>query len=330
MGREILRVVEEKLLTYRDQITFEEACKLAFLEEEYFPQLLYLSNRVLREYRGKGVYLCSIVSAKTGACPEDCAFCAQSARARFPIASHPMLEPHAILEAAKRAERNGASEFCIVASGRGPDSKTFKMVLDAVSLIRTHTSLSVGCSLGILTREQARLLYSAGVSRYNHNLETARSFFPRICTTHTYEERVRTAHLVKESGMELCSGGILGMGESIEQRIELAFELREVNPDIVPINLLNPRPGTALEGASLLEPLEAVKSIALFRLILPDKIIVCAGGREVVLKDLQPLALFAGANALITGNYLTTPGQEPEMDLAMIKKLGMEVFRYNP
>jgi biotin synthase len=328
MGKEILKLVEEKLLIDKESITFDEAYSLALLSEEYLFDLISLSYKVTTKYRGKGVYLCSIISAKTGACPEDCSFCAQSIYSRAPIPSHPMIDPSFILKAAKEAEKSGASEFCIVTSGKGPDKRTFKKILEAVSLIRSHTNLSVGCSLGILTEEQARLLSSSGVSRYNHNLETARSFFANICTTHTYEERVKTARLVKENGMELCSGGILGMGESLEQRLELAFELKELNPDLVPINLLNPRPGTALANAPLLTPLEAIKSIALFRLILPEKILICAGGREVILKDLQPLALLAGANALITGNYLTTQGQSPETDLRMIRDLNMQVLKY--
>jgi len=324
----IIQLVKRKLLDNGELITFDEAYKLALLGEEYLLDLISLSYKVTSKYKNKGIYLCSIISAKTGACSENCAFCAQSAHNQASVSAHPMIEPSLILKAAKEAEVFGASEFCIVTSGRGPDEKTFRKVLDAIYLIRSHTDLSVGCSLGILIEEQARRLSASGVRRYNHNLETSRSFFPNICTTHTYEERVKTAYLVRENGMELCCGGILGMGESLEQRLELAFELRELNPTLVPINFLNPRPGTDMANRSLLTPIEAIKSIALFRLILPQSILICAGGREVVLRNLQPLALLAGANALITGNYLTTPGRLAKEDLQMIRDLNMPVAKY--
>ena len=324
----IIQLVKRKLLDNGELITFDEAYKLALLGEEYLLDLISLSYKVTSKYKNKGIYLCSIISAKTGACSENCAFCAQSAHNQASVSAHQMIDPSLILQAAKEAEVFGASEFCIVTSGRGPDEKTFRKVLDAIYLIRSHTNLSVGCSLGILIEEQARRLSASGVRRYNHNLETSRSFFPNVCTTHTYEERVKTAYLVKESGMELCCGGILGMGESLEQRLELAFELRELNPTLVPINFLNPRPGTDMANRSLLTPIEAIKSIALFRLILPQNVLICAGGREVVLRDLQPLALLAGANALITGNYLTTRGRLSKEDLQMIRDLNMSVVMH--
>jgi len=213
MGEEIIRLVREKLLENEDLINFDEASKLAHLEEEFWLDLVSLSHRVTAKYLNKGVYLCSIIGAKSGACSEDCSFCAQSAHNKRPITSHPMTDPESLLKSAKEVEGSGASEFCIVTSGKGPDKETFRNVLEAVYLIRGHTNLSVGCSLGILTEEEARLLSKAGVNRYNHNLEASRSFFPNICTTHTYEERLRTAYLVKKNGMELCCGGIFGMGE---------------------------------------------------------------------------------------------------------------------
>jgi biotin synthase len=280
-------------------------------------------------YKGKGIHLCGIMSAKTGNCPEDCAFCSQSIHSEGPTLVSSIIDPSLILESAKEAEKSGATEFCIVTSGKGPDKKTFRKVIDAVELIHRYTNLSIGCSLGILAGEQAKLLSKAGVNRYNHNLETSRSFFPNICTTHSYEERVKTATLVEEEGMELCCGGILGMGESLEQRVEFAFELRDLDPALVPINFLNPRPGTALATESPLTPIEAIKSIALFRLILPQSILICAGGREVVLRELQPLALLAGANGLITGNYLTTQGRSTKEDLQMLRDLNMSPVKLN-
>ncbi len=230
-----------------------------------------------------------------------------------------------ILLAAKHAEKMGAMDFCIVISAKGPTPRILKKVLEAVDLLREHTNLKVGCSLGDLKEDQAYELKEHGVWRYNHNLETCKSFFPHICTTHTYEDRCRTAQLVKKVGMRLCSGGILGMGESVEQRIELAFELRELGPSWIPINFLNPRPGTPFEDIETVPPFEAVKTISIFRLILPDKILMTAGGREVTLRDLQAMGLVAGANAMILGNYLTTPGRPPEEDLRMLDDLQMPI-----
>ena len=230
-----------------------------------------------------------------------------------------------ILLAAKQSEKLGAMDFCIVISAKGPTPRIFKKVLEAVDLLRAETSLKIGCSLGDLKEEQAYELKEHGVWRYNHNLETCRSYFPSICTTHTYDDRLRTAELVKKAGMHLCSGGILGMGESPVQRLELAFELKELGPSWVPINFLNPRPGTPFEKLKALQPFEAVKTIAIYRLILPDKILMTAGGREVTLRDLQSMGLIAGANAMILGNYLTTPGRSPEEDLRMLSDLEMPV-----
>lgn len=230
-----------------------------------------------------------------------------------------------ILLAAKQSEKLGAMDFCIVISAKGPTPRIFKKVLEVVDLLRAETSLKIGCSLGDLREEQAYELKEHGVWRYNHNLETCRSYFPSICTTHTYDDRIRTAELVKKAGMYLCSGGILGMGESPGQRLELAFELKELGPSWVPINFLNPRPGTPFEKLQALQPFEAVKTIAIFRLILPDKILMTAGGREVTLRDLQSMGLIAGANAMILGNYLTTPGRSPEEDLRMLNDLEMPV-----
>jgi biotin synthase len=329
MVEDLLQYLKKKLIDNEEPLSFDEARELALLEEQYFLDLVSLSYKVTAKYKNKGVYICSIISARTGACSENCSFCVQSGHNKTPISSHPMIDPQSLLKSAKEIEGSGASEFCIVTSGKGPDKKIFRNVLDAVYLIRSNTNLSVGCSLGILTEEQARLLSKAGVNRYNHNLEASRSFFPIICSTHAYEERLRTAYLVKENGMELCCGGIFGMGESLEQRLELAFELRELNPNLVPINFLNPRPGTTLAKRPLLTPFEAIKIIALFRLILPRSILICAGGREVVLRNLQPLAFLAGANALITGNYLTTPGRSSREDLQMIEDLELPVLDYD-
>lgn len=320
-------IVREKLLQKEELITFEEALELTELPKEQVPDLISLARKVTLKYKGDGVFLRSIISAQTGNCPEDCAFCSQSAYYDTEVNAHPLMAADRILKAAQQAERLGAMDFCIVISAKGPTPRIFKKVLEAVDLLRERTNLKIGCSLGSLTEEQAFTLKEHGVWRYNHNIEACRSYFPKVCTTHTYDERVRTAELVKKAGMNLCSGGILGMGESVRQRIELAFEIRELEPSWVPINFLNPRPGTPFGDLPMVSPFEAVKTISIFRLVLPDKIIMTAGGREVTLRDLQAMGLLAGANAMILGNYLTTSGRPPEEDLRMLDDLQMPVRR---
>jgi biotin synthase len=314
-------------LQKEELITFEEALELTELAKEQVPDLISLARKVTLKYKGDGVFLRSIISAQTGNCPEDCAFCSQSAYYDTEVNAHPLMAADRILKAAQQAERFGAMDFCIVISAKGPTPRIFKKVLEAVDLLRENTNVKIGCSLGSLTEEQAFALKDHGVWRYNHNIEACRSYFPKVCTTHTYDDRVKTAKLVKKAGMNLCSGGILGMGESVRQRIELAFEIRELEPSWVPINFLNPRPGTPFGDLPMVSPFEAVKTIAIFRLVLPDKILMTAGGREVTLRDLQAMGLLAGANAMILGNYLTTSGRPPEEDLRMLDDLQMPVRR---
>ncbi|MCY3625700.1 MAG: biotin synthase BioB [Candidatus Dadabacteria bacterium] len=306
-------------------MTFEEALALTELSGERLSELISLARKVTLKYKGDGVFLRSIISAQTGNCPEDCSFCSQSAHFDTEVEAHPLMAAERILGAARQAEKMGAMDFCIVISAKGPTPRIFKKVLEAVDLLCAETNLKVGCSLGDLTREQAYELRDHGVWRYNHNIETCRSHFPSICTTHSYDDRLKTALLVKETGMNLCSGGILGMGESICQRMEFAFEIRDLNPTWVPINFLDPRPGTPFENLETIQPLEAVRTISIYRLVLPDKIIMTAGGREVTLRDLQAMGLVAGANAMILGNYLTTPGRSPRDDLRMLDDLQMPV-----
>lgn len=318
-------MVSEKLLNREEPVSFEEALSLTELSKSEVFDLISLARKVTLKYKGDGVFLRSIISAQTGNCPEDCSFCSQSAHFDTEVEAHPLVAVEKILLAAKQAEKLGAMDFCIVISARGPTPRIFKKVLEAVDVLCRETGLKIGCSLGDLKEDQAHELKEHGVWRYNHNLETCRSYFPNICTTHTYDDRYRTAELVKEVGMNLCSGGILGMGESVKQRVELAFELRELGPSWVPLNFLDPRPGTPFEKFEQISPFEAVKTISIFRLILPDKIIMTAGGREVTLRDLQAMGLIAGANAMILGNYLTTPGRSPEEDLRMLDDLQMPV-----
>lgn len=318
-----LRTIERQVLEDGEPITAEQARALAELPDAELPALVALAHRVRLRYCGEAVEVESLISAKTGGCPEDCAFCSQAARYRSPIQVHAFLPTERVLASAKSAEELGATQFCIVVAVRGPDRRLMSQVLEAVAAIRRETTLDVHCSLGILTREQARELAEAGVARYNHNLETARSFFPQIATTHTWDERAETCRIVKEEGMELCSGGIFGMGETWEQRVEFACQLRELAPAEIPLNFLNPRPGTPLGNRPLLPPLEAIRICALWRLFFPRQTIRYAGGREVVLRDLQAMGLLAGVNGLIMGNYLTTLGRPPEEDMRMLKDLGM-------
>ena len=316
---------EDALLGERRSLTRNEARDVAALELDRLPDLVALAHRVRLEYCGDEVELESLINAKSGACPEDCAFCSQSARFATDVDVYPFLDLDEVLGAARATRAAGATQFCIVVAVRGPEERLLRKVLNAVDAVHEETGLEVACSLGLLTREQAERLADAGVRRYNHNLETCRAVFPRICTTHTYDDRVETARLATEAGMELCSGGILGMGERLDERVDFAFELAELGPCEVPINLLDPRPGTPLGDQPLLSPREALQAIALFRLILPSAWLRLAGGRERVLGELQAMGLLAGANALIVGNYLTTLGRRPEEDLALLDALGMPV-----
>jgi biotin synthase len=289
------------------------------------PGLGALAHEVRLAWCGPAVDVEGIISAKTGGCPEDCHFCSQSSRIPTPLQAMPLLGLDDLLSAAEETARTGAGEFCIVVAVRGPDERLLERVLEGVAAIRERTGLRVAASLGILTAAQARRLAEGGLHRYNHNLETSRSFFGRVVTTHTWEERFETCLLVRETGMELCCGAILGMGESDDQRLELLEELRAVAPHEVPLNFLNPRPGTPLADRPLLRPLEAIRWIALLRLALPGVLLRYAGGREVTLGHLQAMGLTSGVNAVIVGNYLTTLGRSPEEDLQMLRDLAMPV-----
>jgi biotin synthase len=323
--REVLSDAGVALLDERRQLTPDELGRLAALPSESVPALASLAHQVRLAWCGPEVEVEGILSAKTGGCPEDCSFCSQSARFESPVKATPFLDPDEILAAAEETAKVGASEFCIVLAVRGPDERIMQQVLDVVPLVHDRTGLNVACSLGILTREQAERLAAGGVHRYNHNLETARSFFPQIVTTHTWDERFETCQMVRDVGMELCCGALLGMGESDEQRLELLQQLRDVDPAEVPLNFLNPRPGTPLMIRKLVEPLEAIRWIAMFRLALPSVILRYAGGREVTLRELQVMGMTSGINALIVGNYLTTLGRAPEDDLQMLQDLRMPV-----
>lgn len=322
----LLSEVRERAVGGDPELTRDEAITLSRAQGSDLYELLSIAGRLRAHHKGNEVALCAIINAKSGRCPEDCAFCAQSAHFRTGIKEYPLLEPERILEGALRAQEDGAREFSIVTSGRGiRRERELEKLCRAVELLKDETELEPCASLGILGEEQMRCLKEAGLYRLHHNLETARSFFPWICTTHDYEEDVASIRAAKGLGFKVCSGGIFGMGEGPEERVELALTLRELQVDSVPLNFLNPIPGTPLEGRFELTPLECLKIIALYRLSLPDKDIFVCGGREVNLRQLQPLIFPAGANGTLIGNYLTTPGRPPEQDLEMIEDLGLEV-----
>jgi biotin synthase len=325
-----LRTAERALLEERRAITRDEALAVARLPLDDLPELIALAHRVRLEYMGPEVELESLINAKSGGCPEDCAFCSQSAHFKTNVDIFPMLDLDDVMAAAGAPQEARATQFCIVVAVRGPDERLLTKVIEATRRVKEETGLEVAVSLGILEPGQAERLAAAGVKRYNHNLETARAHFPNICTTHTWEERAQTCKMATDAGMELCSGGIMGMGETLEQRIDFAFELAALDPCEVPINLLDPRPGTPLGAQQLLSGREALQAIALFRLILPRTWIRLAGGRERVLGELQALGMYAGANALIVGNYLTTIGRAPEDDVALLETLGMPIAGDEP
>ncbi len=324
-ARSILRVAGDALLDQRRMLTLDEVRELAALPDVSVPSLAALAHEVRLEWCGVEVEVEGILSAKTGGCPEDCHFCSQSAKFDTPVKATPFLDVDEILRAAQETAEFGASEFCIVLAVRGPNPLIMEQLVRIAPLVRERTGLNVAVSAGILSRAQAERLAEAGVHRYNHNLETARSFFGEIVTTHTWDERADTCRIVREFGMELCCGVLLGMGETDAQRIELIGELRDLEPAEVPINFLNPRPGTPLGDRPLVEPLQAIRWIALFRLGLPWVILRYAGGREITLRELQSLGMTAGVNALIVGNYLTTLGRSPDHDLQMLDDLRMPI-----
>ncbi|NCQ43169.1 MAG: biotin synthase BioB, partial [Cyanobacteria bacterium] len=313
------------------QINREEALRLTEIEgEENILSLCEYADKIRQSCCGNIVDLCSIVNIKSGNCSENCSFCSQSAHHQgedSPI--YGLKSTEEILEYAKAADAAGAKRFCLVSQGRGikynsPKSNEFEEILTTVKEIIAQTNLKPCCALGEVTLEQAQALKEAGVTRYNHNLESSANFYDKIVTTHTWQDRVNTVKNLKQAGIQACTGGIMGMGETWTDRVDLAMSLRELEVESVPINLLNPREGTPLGNEQKLTPLEAVKAIAIFRFILPTQILRYAGGREAVLGEWQRQGLKSGINAMLIGNYLTTLGQSPEDDHAMLAELGLE------
>ncbi|MHB1860532.1 MAG: biotin synthase BioB [Solirubrobacteraceae bacterium] len=307
-------------------ITTSEALRLGELEDHAeIEALVERAWTVRRERFEDSTDLCSLVNAKSGGCAEDCGFCAQSRFAEAQTPMHAMMDAEQILQHAKAAEAAGAHRFCMVTQGQGLSKRDFERILEGARLVAQHTNLKRCASIGHMSAERAKALKDAGIQRVHHNVETAESHYPEVSSTVRYEGRVRTIEAVREAGLETCVGGILNLGESREQRVEMAFELAALEPTSVPINLLNPRPGTKFGDREQMDPWEAVKWIAIFRLILPDALFRLCGGRVENLGELQPLAVKAGLNGVMMGNFLTTLGSAPEEDRAMFEELGLNV-----
>ncbi len=323
--REVLNEARQKLIDERKKLSFEELTNLSNVSEKKTGELLALAHETRLLWCGDTVEIEGIISAKTGACKEDCKFCSQSAKHSSIIPATTFMSDEELLTAATEVKELGATEFCIVLATTGPSEQIMKRLEEVVPMLADKTGLNINVSSGILNDEQAERLKKAGVHRYNHNLETARSYFKNVVTTHTFEQRYETCLLVKKHGLQLCSGILFGLGESKEQRVEALFELQALEPNEVPINFLNPRPGTPLEDQPLVEPIEALRLIALARLALPDVILRYAGGREITLQHLQAAGMTSGINGLIIGNYLTTLGRSPQEDLDMLSELNMPI-----
>jgi biotin synthase len=303
------------------RVSFEQAENL--MDSDVL-QLAEGANSITRKFNGDRIDVEVLINAKSGRCPEDCSFCAQSSFYDTGITKYPLLPTQAVLEQAEKAKMSGAASFCIVCAYKSPPEQDFIQICETIRQVKERVGIDVNASLGFMTPERARTLKTLGVKRYNHNLETAESYFSQICKTHDFADRVQTARIVKEAGLELCSGGIIGMGESKRQRIELAFSLASLEPEEVPINILIGRKGTPLESMGTIDPLDAIRTIAVWRFIMPKTILKIAGGREVHLKEKDRMALKAGANGIITGGYLTTGGNSSSRDIAMIQEIGLK------
>lgn len=325
----ILERARDRVLIKGEGLTYDEIVEVLRTPDEMLPDLLALAHEVRLKFNGEEVEVEGIVSLKTGGCPEDCHFCSQSGQFTSPVRSVWLNIPE-LVKAAQQTAATGATEFCIVAAVRGPDERLMSQMRDGVKAIKEAVDIQVAASLGMLTQEQVDQMVEMGVHRYNHNLEAARSFFPRVVTTHSYEERWDTCQMVKASGMELCCGGLVGMGETLEQRAELASQLAELEPHEVPLNFLNPRPGTPFGDLEPMDSKDALRTIAAFRLAMPRTILRYAGGRELTLGDLGTRdGLLGGINAVIVGNYLTTLGRNPKQDLELLDELQMPIKALN-
>jgi len=326
---DVLATAREQVLERGEPLGYDQVLAVLRLPDDALPALLGLAHEVRMRWCGPEVEVEGIVSLKTGGCPEDCHFCSQSGQFTSPVRAV-WLDIPELVKAARQTRETGASEFCIVAAVRGPDERLMTQLRAGVRAIREAVDIQVAASLGMLTPDQVAQLVEMGVHRYNHNLEAGRSYFPQVVTTHSWEERWQTCQLVKASGMELCCGGLVGMGETLEQRAELAAQLGELAPHEVPLNFLNPRPGTPFGDLPVMSTPDALRTIAAFRLALPRTILRYAGGREITLGELGTReGLLGGVNAVIVGNYLTTLGRDPKEDLALLSDLAMPIKALN-
>ena len=326
---DILRTARLQVLDNGIALDRSQVLEVLELGEDRLEETMQLAHEVRMRWCGPEVEVEGIVSLKTGGCPEDCHFCSQSGLFASPVRAA-WLDIPSLVEAAKQTAKPGATEFCIVAAVRGPDARLLAQVAAGIEAIRGEVDIDIACSLGMLDQDQVDQLAAMGVHRYNHNLETSRSYFPNVVTTHTWEERWNTLRMVREAGMEVCCGGILGMGETLEQRAEFAADLGALEPDEVPLNFLNPRPGTPFGDLDVLPASDALRAVAAFRLALPRTILRFAGGREITLGDLgAQQGILGGINAIIVGNYLTTLGRPAEEDLDLLGELQMPIKALN-
>jgi len=322
---DILERARKTVLDHGEGLSYDELVEVLQLPDDQVADLLQLAHEVRMRHCGPEVEVEGIVSLKTGGCPEDCHFCSQSGQFTSPVRSV-WLDIAQLVRAAEETAATGATEFCIVAAVRGPDERLMSQVREGIEAIRAAVDINVACSLGMLTRDQVDDLKAMGVHRYNHNLEAAESYFASVVTTHSYRERWETCEMVRESGMELCCGGLVGMGESLEQRAELASQLARLDPHEVPLNFLNPRPGTPFGDLPVMDSADALRTIAAFRLAMPRTVLRYAGGRELTLGDLGTRdGLLGGINAVIVGNYLTTLGRDADEDLQLLSELRMPI-----
>jgi biotin synthase len=285
--------------------------------------ILEAAYKVRRHYHGNKVKIHVLQNAKSGACSEDCGFCSQSSKYVTPAGKYPLMNVEELVEGARKAKAAGAWKYCMVTATRGPSNRDLDVICEAARQIKARGGLTLCASLGLLTPEKAKRLSEAGIDRFNHNLETSRRLYSQIVSTHTYDDRIQTAHFAKDAGMEVCSGGIIGLGETIEDILELCFTLREIGAASIPVNFLDPRPGTPLADRPRVEPYFALRVLCLFRFVHPEADVRAAGGREATFRSLQPLVLYP-ANSIFTNGYLTTPGQGESADHQMIRDMGME------
>ena len=306
------------------KITEKEATTLINVSDESLQFLSDAANEITRKFNGNVIDVEALINAKKGTCPEDCSFCSQSAFYKTGIDTYKLLPADEIVKNAKMAKDNGVKSFCLVCAWRGPSEKDFEQICKIIKKINSKVGIEVNCSLGFINKEMAIRLKELHVKRYNHNLEAARSFFSKICTTHTYQERMDTNRIIKKAGLELCCGGIIGMGETRIQRLELGIDLADLSPEECPINILVPQKGTPLELQTKLSLSEILRTIAVFRFLMPKTILKIAGGREVHLANDQDKVLLGGANGIITGGYLTIGGNTAQEDMQMISRIGLE------